>query len=209
MGLSVLLSSLHLVQEQCSPASCCCFYSALTQKAEYHLLSHGCPLSAWVSLEIFNACRETTDSPNCFVNEPNARFTRQKQDRIVCKAPLSQQTCLQPEPVSPHSSTFLLRIWATSFNLGGMEHIAARQLTESCDLVSLFHFSASSAPDVLADTLIMFFTCIYHSQASCKGYGDCSWFANQVERLRLGFTGRDSCKEGFNLSHRLKPWLLG
>lgn len=107
-------------------------------------------------------------------------------------------------PLSPHSPTFLLRTWVTSFDLGGVEDIAALQLTESCDLLSLFHFSASSAPDVPADTLVIFFTCIYHSQASCKYYGDCRWFAKQVERLRLGFASRHGYKEEFNLSHRLK-----
>lgn len=205
----------------CPPASCCCFYSALTQKGECHLLSHGCPLSSWVSLEIFNACRGVRWSQtSLYCNTeglqlvPIALWISQAEAGLefVCKAPLSKKTSLQPEPLSSHSPTFFLRTWATSFNLGGVEHIAAQQLTESCDLLSLFHCSASSAPDVLADTLIMFFTCIFHSQASCKCYGDCSWFANQVEMLRLSFASRDSCKKdlkGFNLGHRQKPWLLG
>jgi len=120
---------------------------------------------------------------------------------------------LPPGPVSSHPPvTFSLKDlfylpWATRFNLGGVEHVAAQQLAEVCDLLSLFHFSASSAPNLLGNTLVKFFACIYYSQVSCKCYRDYSWFANQVAVLRLDFSSRDSCKAGFNLSHRLQPWL--
>lgn len=153
---------------------------------------------------------ETRVNPCCLVNEPSARFTRQKQGWIAFARLPFQSRPLQPAPGSSHPpATFSLKdlfrlTWATHFNLGIVEYAAAQQLTEGCDLQSLFHFSASSAPDVLVDTLVMFFACIYH----CI-YGDRSWFANQVAGLRLDFSSRDNCKAGFNLSHRLQPWLLG
>lgn len=124
MGLSVFPISLRLVQQQCPPASCCCVCLALTQKGECHLLSH---LSSWVSLEIFNACGETGVNPNCFVNEPNAGFTRQMQDWIASARLPFPSGPLQPEPVSPHPpATFSLQdlfclTRATRFNLGGVE----------------------------------------------------------------------------------------
>lgn len=143
------------------------------------------------------------------------RFTRQKQDWITFARLHFQSRPLQPAPGSSHPpATFSPKdlfclTWATRFNLGIVEYVAAQQLTEGYDLQSLFHFSASSAPDVLFDTLVMFFACIYHSQVSHKCYGDHSGFANQVAGLRLDFSSRDNCKAGFNLSHRLQPWLLG
>lgn len=156
----MFLISLHLVQQHCPPASYCCVCSALTQKGECHLLSHRCPPSSWVSLEFFNACVETRINPSCFVNEPNAR---PKQGHVASTTLPCPKRPLQPEPsFSHHPVTFSLMdlfclTWATCINLGSVEYVAAQKFTEGCDLLSLFHFSASSAPDVLFDTLVMFF----------------------------------------------------
>lgn len=147
---------------------------------------------------------------SCFVNQPNARLTGQYQDWVASAKLPNSNSPLQPEPVSSHHPvTFSLKdlfclTGAACINLGNVKHVAAQQFTEGCDLLSLFHFSASSVPDVLVDTLVMFFSCIYHSQVSRKCYGDCSWFANQAAGLRLNLSSRDECKLGFNLSHRLQ-----
>lgn len=208
MGLSVFWS--HCLLSSSSVLQHHAVVSALTQKGECHLLSHQYPLSSWVSLEIFNACRETIMNSSCFVNQPNARLTGQYQDWVASAKLPNSNSPLQPEPVSSHHPvTFSLKdlfclTGAACINLGNVKHVAAQQFTEGCDLLSLFHFSASSVPDVLVDTLVMFFSCIYHSQVSHKCYGDCSWFANQAVGLRLNLSSRDECKVGFNLSHRLQ-----